>query len=116
MSNVYTQGAVPTFRVTATGAFAVTSANAHIIGIAFQGTGTNIARLWIGTTATGTGTNAHLGRIVANATALNATVNSMTYLPFPAYCSGGICISNNGAADGSQDPSITLFWTPAGGA
>lgn len=104
------------FRVTATGALCVTSANAYIIGIAFQGTGTNIARLWVGTTATGTATTAHLGRIVANATALNATINNATYYDFPAYCSGGICISNAGAVDGSLDPSITLFWNPAGGA
>lgn len=103
------------FRVTATGALCVTSANAHIIGIAFQGTATNIARLWIGTTATGTGTVTHLGRIVANATTA-ATANAATYLPFPAYCSGGICISNNGTGDGSLDPAITLFWNPAGGA
>jgi hypothetical protein len=104
------------FRVTATGALCITSANAYIIGIAFQGSGTNIARLWQGVTATGTASVQHLGRLVANATALNATVNGATYIPFPAYCSGGICISNAGAADGSLDPSITLFWNPAGGA
>jgi hypothetical protein len=103
------------FRVTATGALCVTSANAYIIGVAFQGTATNIARLWVGTTATGTAT-AGLGRIVANATSGAATANAATYLPFPAYCSGGICISNAGSADGSLDPSITLFWNPAGGA
>jgi len=104
------------FRVTATGALCVTSANAYIIGIAFQGTATNIARLWVGTTATGTASTAHLGRIVANATTGSVTANPATYYPFPAYCSGGICISNAGAADGSLDPSITLFWCPAGGA
>lgn len=103
------------YRVTATGAFSVTSANAYIIGIAFQGTATNMARLWVGTTATGTGAATHLGRVVANATT-GVTVNPMTYLSFPAYCSGGICISNNGTADGSLDPAITLFWNPAGGA
>ena len=104
------------YRVTATGAFCVTSANAYIIGIAFQGTATNIARLWVGTTATGTGTVQHLGRIVANATTGSATVNPATYISFPAYCSGGICISNAGTSDGSLDPAITLFWNPAGGA
>src|SRR5262245_17208091 len=104
------------YRVTATGVFCVTSANAYIVAVAFQGTGTNICRLWAGTTATGTGTVAHLGRLVANATALNATINSATTMWFPAYCSGGICISNAGATDGSADPSITLFWNPAGGA
>lgn len=103
------------FKVTSTGAFAVTSANAYIIGVSFQGTGTNICRLWAGTTATGTASTAHLGRIVANATALNATINSATYYPFPAYASGGICISNGGATDGSADPAITLFWQPVGG-
>ena len=104
------------FRVTATGALCVTSANAYIIGIAFQGTATNIARLWQGVTATGTGSVQHLGRLIANATQAGATANAPTYLPFPAYCSGGICISNAGTADGSLDPSITLFWNPAGGA
>lgn len=104
------------FKVTATGALCVTSANAYIIGVSFQGTGTNIARLWAGVTATGTNSVQHLARIVANATALNATVNSATFYPFPAYCSGGICISNAGAVDGSLDPAITLFWNPAGGA
>lgn len=103
------------FRVTATGALCITSANAYIIGIAFQGTATNIARLWVGVTATGTASVQHLGRLVANATG-GVTVNAATYLPFPAYCSGGICISNAGTADGSLDPSITLFWNPAGGA
>jgi hypothetical protein len=103
------------FRVTATGVLCVTSANAYIIGILFQGTATNIARLWVGVTATGTAT-AGLGRIVANGTTGSATVNPATYYQFPAYCSGGICISNNGTTDGSLDPSITLFWNPAGGA
>lgn len=103
------------YRVTATGAFCVTTANAYILAVCFQGTATNIARLWVGATATGTGSATHLGRIVANATALNATINSATTMWFPAYCSGGFCISNNGTADGSLDPAITLFWCPAGG-
>ena len=103
------------FRVTATGVLCITSANAYIIGVLFQGTATNIARLWIGTTATGTGTIASLGRLVANATTA-VSANAATYIPFPAYCSGGICISNNGTADGTLDASITLFWNPAGGA
>lgn len=103
------------YRVTATGAFCVTSANAYIIALAFQGTATNIARLWVGTTATGTGTPVHLGRIVAAATQAGATVNPAVTQWFPAYCSGGFCISNNGTTDGSLDPAITLFWCPAGG-
>ena len=101
------------YRVTATGTVCITTANAYIIGIAFQGTGTNIALLFAGSTSTGAG---YLGRLVANATALNATVNSMTYYDFPAYCSGGITLMNAGTTQGSLDPSITLFWNPAGGA
>ena len=104
------------YRVTATGAFCVTTANAYIIGVMFQGTATNIARLWQGSTATSTASVQHLGRIVAHGTTGAATVNAAVYYSFPAYCSGGICISNAGAADGSLDPSITLFWNPAGGA
>lgn len=104
------------YRVTATGINCVTSANAYIIGIMFQGTATNVARLWYGTTATATTAGVPLGRIVANQTTGSATVNPATYFAFPAYCSGGICISNAGTGDGSLDPSITLFWNPAGGA
>jgi hypothetical protein len=92
------------------GATCLTSANAYIIGILFQGTATNSARIWAGVTATGAG--ALIAKIVANGTTGSATVNAATYYPLPAYCSGGITIENLGA----QDPSITLFWNPAGGA
>ena len=92
------------------GATCITSANAYIIGILFSGTATNSARIWAGITATGA--SALKGYIVANATTGSATVNAATYYPFPAYCSGGITIENLGA----QDPSLSLFWNPAGGA
>lgn len=102
------------FRVTATGALCVTSANAYILAVTFQGTATNIARLWVGATATGTGAATHLGRLVANSTT-GVSANPATTMWFPAYCSGGFCVSNNGTTDGSLDPSITIFWNPAGG-
>ena len=97
------------FNATA-GATCLTSANAYIIGVLFQGTATNTARLWAGTTATGAGQLS--GKIVANGTTGSATVNAATYYEFPAYASGGITIENLGA----QDPALTLFWNPAGGA
>ena len=96
--------------VAVAGATCLTSANAYIIGILFQGTATNTAQIWAGTTATGSGNLSDI--IVANGTTGAATVNPATYYPFPAYASGGITINVGGA----QDPAITLFWNPAGGA
>ena len=94
------------------GATCITTANAYIIGILFSGTATNAARIYAGTTATATAAGVLKGYIVANGTSGAATVNAATYYPFPAYCSGGITIQNIGAGD----PSLTLFWNPAGGA
>jgi hypothetical protein len=103
--------ATATYTATAT-ALCITSANAYIVGIAFQGSATNSARLWAGTTATSAAAGKPIsGIIYANATA-GTTANSATFLSFPAYCSGGITIQIIGAGD----PSVTLFWNPAGGA
>jgi hypothetical protein len=102
-------------RVTATGAACITSGNAYIIGIGFQGTATGIVAIFAGTTATVTTGATYLGRVVAYATT-GVTVNPYFFANFPAYCSGGITISNAGSALGSLDVSTTLFWNPAGGA
>jgi hypothetical protein len=103
-----------TFTATAT-ALVITSANAFIVGILFHGSATNSARLWAGVTATTTsatsGGKQLSGIIFANPTAAT-TVNTPTYVPFPAYCSGGITLQIVGAGD----PNVTLFWNPAGGA
>ena len=98
---------------TATGASCITSANAYIIGILFQGTGTGTLQLFAGVTATSTASGSPISQTIrAFTTAAAATVNSAVYFPFPAYASGGITV-NVGA---SADPAITLFWSPAGGA
>lgn len=102
-------------RLTATGTSVLTSANAYIIGILFQGTGTGALQLFAGTTSTaaaGSGGAVLSGNIIAYATVTGNTANSAIYYPFPAYASGGI----TAVVGGSADPSVTLFWNPAGGA
>lgn len=94
---------------TATGAVCVTSANARVIGVCFQGTGTCGIRLWAGVTATATSNGAPLSGVIrARAT---ATSNEAMYVAFPAYASGGLTI----LVQPSLDPSLTLFWSPTGG-
>ena len=101
------------YYVTVTGATVITSANAQIIGILFQSTGTANLQIWAGTTATATSAGVPLSGVIrAYPTAADATVNKAVYFPFPAYASGGITI-NMGA---SADPRLTLFWNPTGGA
>ena len=92
-----------------TGATCVTSANANLIGVLFQGSATASIQLWAGTTATGTGL---LSGVIRAAVTVVTTVLPAQYFPFPAYASGGITVNVAGAGD----PSITLFWSPAGGA
>ena len=101
-------------RLTATGTSVLTSANAYIIGILFQGTGTGALQLFAGLTSTvASGTAAILsGNIIAYATVTGNTANGAVYYPFPAYASGGI----TAVMGASADPSVTLFWNPAGGA
>ena len=100
------------YRVTATGTVCITSANAYIIGVAFQGSGTGSLHIFAGTTSTATASATWLGLIRAYSTVGGATANQALYFPFPAYCSGGITLQTPGTAD----PSLTLFWNPAGGA
>lgn len=99
-------------RLTATGTVCITSANAYIQGIMFQGTGTGSLKLFAGVTSTSTASAVYLGQVVAYATVGGATINTAVYYTFPAYCSGGITTQMPGTAD----PSVTLFWNPAGGA
>lgn len=91
-------------RLTATGLSTITSANAHIMGVGFQGTGTGILAIYIGVTASSTA-----AYIRAYATAAAATVNPYVYHEVPMYCSGGFTVD----VEPSADPNITLFWNPA---
>jgi hypothetical protein len=96
-------------RLTATGTVCITSANACILGIAFQGTGTGFLTLFAGVTSTAPATL--LGVVRAFTTVGGATANQALYFPFPAYCPSGITTIVGATAD----PSITLFWNPVGG-
>ena len=99
--------------LSATGTVCITSANARIIGVMFNGTGTGKLSIFAGVTSTATSSAAPLsGQIIAYSTAADATVNKAVYFPFPAYASGGITT----VVGGSADPKVTLFWSPVGGA
>ena len=101
------------YRATVAGVTCVTSANANIMGILFTGTATGTCQIWAGTTATATSNGVPLSGIIrAFVTTGAATSQSAVWYPFPAYASGGFTIDVGGA----QDPSLTLFWNPAGGA
>ena len=98
--------------LTVTGATVITSANAYIIGVSFQGSATNSCQIWQGVTATGSPvSNLLRGTMTAGAGA-GTTVAAATYLQYPAYCSGGITVN----VGDSLDVKLTLFWNPAGGA
>ena len=90
------------------GATCITSSNAAIIGVLFQGTATGTLQIWAGTTATGAGA---LSGIIRAFVTGAVTMQSAVWYPFPANASGGITI-NVGT---SADPSLTLFWNPVGG-
>lgn len=90
-------------RLVATGLSTITSANAAIIGVLFNGTGTGQLSIFHGVTV-----SASVASIRAYATAANATVNAAVYYPCPAYCSGGISVD----VGPSADPDLTLFWNP----
>lgn len=101
-------------QLTATGTVVITSANAQIIGILFNGSATNRLQIFAGLTSTvasGSAAQLHTGTIVGYATT-GVTANPALYIPFPAYASGGITT----VVPGSADPKVTLFWNPAGGA
>ncbi len=83
-------------RLTATGYSTLSSANACLIGVQFNGSGT-------GVTASGT-----IVGITAYRTAANATANEGKYYPIPAYASGGLTVH----VGVSLDPNITLYWSP----
>lgn len=91
-------------RLTATGLSTLSSANSAVIGVLFSGTATGSLTIYHGVTASGT-----MAFIRAAATG-TTTVNISQYYPVPGYCSGGVTV-NVGA---SQDPNITLFWSPVG--
>ena len=94
--------------LTATGLTCITSANAHIIGIFINSTATGQVKIWAGVTATATSSGAAISVNIGKATATGLA----QYFPYPAYASGGITVQ----VVGSLDPSVTLFWNPAGGA
>ena len=104
---VFNQGGKASL-VQVAGATCLTSANANIIGVLLYSSATGNVQIWAGTTATGAGV---LSGIIRQTTGAVSAAPAL-YVPFPAYASGGISIS----IGASNDPQITLFWNPAGGA
>lgn len=92
-----------TNRLVATGVSTITSADAAIIGVLFNGTGTGQISIFHGVTASASAVG-----IRASSTALTATANNAVYYACPMYCSGGITVD----VGPSADPDITLFWNP----
>ena len=93
--------------LTVTGATCITSANAYIIGVSFQGSATGSIQIWQGVTATSN----PVSNLIRGYSTTAATAQGATYLPYPAYCSGGITVN----VPESLDIKLTLFWNPAGG-
>ena len=93
-------------RVVTSGLSTITSANAQLIGILFNGTATGSAILFCGVTA-----SVSVAKIRAYPTVAGATANQAVYYDTPAYCSGGITIDMGTTGD----PDVTLFWNPTGG-
>ena len=89
-------------RVTGTGLTTITSANANVIGVLCCGSATTTGgiQLFHGVTAS----SSACGVVVF------ASGSLAQYLPLPVYCSGGITMDVNAAAN----PDITLFWNPVG--
>ena len=100
-------GAGTANRLTATGVSTITSGNARIIGFLFTGTGTGTLQLFAGATAS----SAISGVIRAYVTVGGVTVNTATFVEYPAYASGGFTVDVGPTAD----PDVTIFWNPAGG-
>jgi len=90
-------------RVTTTGTVAISSANTNLIGVLCCGS------------ATTTGGVQFFHGVTASSSVCGIVVfpsgSAATYVPVPAYCSGGMTIRVGAAAN----PDITLFWNPAGG-
>ena len=103
--NFTTQAGTAT-RVVTSGLSTITSANAALIGILFNGTATGSAIIFHGVTA-----SASVAYVRAYSTAVGVTNLRALYYPLPAMCSGGITID----IGSTTDPDVTLFWTPAGG-
>ena len=90
-------------RLTATGLSTITSANAHIIGVLMNCSGTGQISIFHGVTASASAIGIRGWVTVID------TVRPALYFPCPAYCSGGITVD----VGPSADPDITLFWNPA---
>lgn len=90
--------------VTATGLQTITSANAALVGVLFQSSGTAFMQIFHGVTASAAATLT----VRAYVTVTGATANAAVYLPLNGMASGGITM-NMGA---STDPKLTLYWLP----
>lgn len=90
-------------RVTGASAVTICSVNSNLIGVlcCASATATGGIAIYHGVTAS----SSVCGLIVF------PSGSAATYIPVPAYCSGGITV-DLGAAD---NPDVTLFWNPAGG-
>lgn len=95
------------FLATATGTVNITTRDARVIGILFQGSATGSCRLFAGTTSTGLAA-AITHNVVAYGTT-GATVNPALYFPVPAFASGGL----TAVVGPSADAKLTIFWVPA---
>ncbi len=95
-------------RVAATGYTAITSANAAIIGIMFNSSGTCALSFYKGATASGSSTVG--GLIRANVT-VTATIPAAIYYDFPAAMVSGFSVN----VPACNDPDVTIFWNPIGG-
>lgn len=88
-------------RITGTAAINITAVNANLIGVLCC------------SSATATGGIAIYHGVTASSSVCGLVVfpsgSASTYIPVPAYCSGGITVQA-GVAD---NPDLTLFWNPA---
>jgi hypothetical protein len=95
----------------------------NMVGTATRVTGTattcitsgNVIGVLCCSSATATGGVAIFHGVTASSSVCGLVVfpsgSGATYIPVPAYCSGGITIKVGAA----QNPDITLFWNPVGG-
>ena len=97
-----TSGVGVATRVTGTATTVISSVNANLIGVlcCASATATGGIKIYHGVTAS----SSVVGIVVF------PSGSAATYVPVPAYCSGGITVKL-GAAD---NPDVTLFWNPAG--
>lgn len=90
--------------VLATGISTVGGANLIGVMVNASVTGNTLIQLWAGITATATTAGVPITGII---TFVSGTAKA-SYMPIPAYCSGGVCINTTGDCT-----DITLFWNPA---